>query len=246
MCPEGTYQPLEGQFKCLSCPSGYITAERGTQDIANCILETTPKPKDKPTAESKTTESITDEQTVIVSTDKTNVSLTKEELQTDNGGVNGSLIAGIVVGVVVLIIIGFLVFFVYRRRKEKSKMNGEVTEKVENETKSTEGSTSWKNPIYSDADDFDLRREAAVNPTYEPACFDLPSRCDKPATTASQCGMTVFSNPGAKDEEEVCHNFEPAPLAFSNRLFADVDRQVELKTARIVRAPDSEFGDEEV
>ena len=38
MCPEGTYQPLKGQFECLSCPTGYLTAERGTQDIANCIL----------------------------------------------------------------------------------------------------------------------------------------------------------------------------------------------------------------
>ena len=38
MCPEGTYQPLQGRFECLSCPTGYMTVERGTKDIANCIL----------------------------------------------------------------------------------------------------------------------------------------------------------------------------------------------------------------
>ena len=57
--------------------------------------------------------------------------------------------------------------------------------------------------------------------------------------------MTEFCNDSAKDEGNACHNYEQLPLEFRNSLYAEVDREVELKIARVVSVSDCNFGYEE-
>ncbi|XP_019616495.1 PREDICTED: sushi, von Willebrand factor type A, EGF and pentraxin domain-containing protein 1-like [Branchiostoma belcheri] len=117
-CPKGSFQELEGQMSCISCPEGFITAGVGADHSSDCSYE---HPEIQPETEQAPVMTTGGSQFTITtkpSSDPDNFGETKDDSVDDT---STTIAVAVVIPIVLVAVIGVIVVGVYMYRRKSGR-----------------------------------------------------------------------------------------------------------------------------